>query len=256
VADLDQEIDRLFELSPEEFTAARNELSRRLKSEGDSSAAQEVKQLGKPTVAAWTVNQLARREHDAIRDLLAAGTTLREAQERALQDSAGAGDALRQAQEGERRALRALIQRAQRILESAGRPASRSVLDQISSTLRAAAVSEVGQAALEAGRLSGEVKSSGFDALAGIEVAERSRAPRRRAAPARDELAERRREKKERELRRRELRERARKLEQEATEAEREAERADRAAAAARAAAEQSRCRAEDAARELDELDS
>jgi hypothetical protein len=256
VADLDQEIDALFELPPEEFTAARNELARRLKSEGDGSAAQEVKQLGKPTVAAWTVNQLARRERDAIRDLFAAGTTLRDAQERALQSKGDAGDALRQAQQDERRALRVLTQRAQQILEAAGRPASRSVLDQISSTLRAAAVSEEGQAALEAGRLSGEVKSSGFDALAGIEVVERSRAPGRRAAPARDELAERRREKKEREQRRRELRERARKLEKEATEAEREAERVERAAATAREAAEKSRLKAEDAARELDELDS
>lgn len=254
MADLDQEIDRLFELPPEEFTAARNELAQRLKTDGDASAAQEVKQLGKPTVAAWTVNQLARQEKDAIGDLLAAGATLRAAQEQALKGDTG--DSLRRAQENERLALRALTQRAHEILEAAGRPAGRSVLDQISSTLRAAAISEEGRAVLEGGRLSGELEPAGFDVLAGIEAAGRARTPRRRAAPARDELAERRREKKEREQRRRELRERARKLEAEATEAEREAERAERAAAAARGAAEKSRRLADDAAQALEELDS
>lgn len=255
MADLDQEIDRLFELPPEEFTAARNELARRLKSDGDRSASQQVKQLGKPTVAAWTINQLARREREAVAALLAAGTALRETQERALQRGGDAADELRQAQADERRALRELTQMAQRLLEAAGRPAGRAVLDQISSTLRAAAVSEEGRAAVEAGRLSSEVKSSGFDALAGLDVATPgAKAPR--AAPARDDLAERRRQKKEREQRRRELRERARKLEAKATEAERAADQAERAATAARMAAEESRHEAGEAARELDELDA
>jgi chromosome segregation ATPase len=253
VAKLDQEIGGLFELPPEEFTAARNELSRRLKDEGDAAAAAGVKQLGKPTVAAWTVNQLARQEKAALRKLLAAGAKLRQAQEQALRSPAAAGNALRQAQQGERDALRGLTHAAQEILEDAGRPASRSVLDQISSTLRAAAVSDEGRAALEAGRFSGELKPSGFDALAGLDLGARS--SRRRPEPARDELAARRREKQEREQRRRELRERARKLDAAASEAEREADRAESAATKARAAAEQSRRKAESAARELDELE-
>jgi hypothetical protein len=255
VAGLDQEIDRLFELAPEEFTAARNELARRLKGEGDASAADAVKRLGKPTVAAWTINQLARREPDAIRALLAAGAGLREAQQRALQGGDDGGDSLRQAQEQERRSLRTLTQEAHRILEDAGRPASRSVLDQIASTLRAAAVSDQGGALLEAGRLSGDVEFSGFDALAGMKVGGRRRAPARRKAPPRDELAERRREREDRERRRRELRERARQLKAEANEAERDADRAERAAAKARAFAEESRRKAEEAERALEELD-
>jgi hypothetical protein len=254
VADYDQEVDRLFELPPEEFTAARNELAKRLKSEGEASASEEVKRLGKPTVAAWTINQLARQAPDAIGDLRTAGASLRQAQERALQGGDG-GDALRQAQADERRALQALTHQAHRILEEAGRSASRSVLDQISSTLRAAAVSDEGGAALEAGRLSGDLEFSGFDALSGMKVSGRRAAPARRKAPPRDELAERRREREERERRRRELRERARKLNAEATEAEREADRAERAAAKARAAAAETRSKADAAARELEELD-
>jgi hypothetical protein len=58
---VDQEVDRLYSLQIEEFVAARNELSRRLKNVGDTSAADEVKQLVKPNVAAWTINQLSRQ---------------------------------------------------------------------------------------------------------------------------------------------------------------------------------------------------
>jgi hypothetical protein len=253
VATLDQEVDRLFELPLEEFTAARNELAQRLKSEGDAGAADEVKRLPKPNVAAWTINQLARQQADAVGALLAAGAKLREAQERALQSAGEGGNALRQAQEDERSAVRGLTHQAQQILEDAGRPVSSSVLDRISSTLRAAAVSDAGRAALEAGRLSGDVEPSGFDSLAGLELAP---APRRGRAPARDELADRRREKKEREQKRRELKERARKLAAEARDAEQAAERAEREAGAARSAAEKKRRAADKAEQELEELES
>jgi len=252
VAKLDQEVDRLFELPLEDFTAARNELARRLKGEGDAPAAEEVKRLPKPSVAAWTINQLSRQRKDAVGALVAAAAKLRKAQERALQSEGDAGNALRQAQEDERRAIRGLTHQAQQLLEAAGRPVSSSVLDRISSTLRAAAVSDEGRAALEAGRLSGDVKPSGFDALAGLELGP---APSRGVAPARDELAERRREKREREQKRRELKERARKLAAEARAAEQEAERAEREAVAARNAAEKKRQAADKAEQELDDLD-
>lgn len=253
MAKLEQDVDRLFELPLEEFTAARNELARRLKSDGDTPAADEVKRLAKPSVAAWTINQLARQQKAAVRALLAAAANLREAQEQALQSKGDAGAVLRQAQEEERRAIRGLTHQAQQILEDAGRPASSSVLDRISSTLRAAAVSDVGRGALETGRLSGDVKPSGFDVLAGLELTDASS---RQTSPARDELAERRREKKEREQRRRQLKERARKLEAEARAAEQEADRAERAATAARGVAEKKRSAADAAEQELEGLDA
>ena len=73
--------------------AARNELARLLKSEGSAPAAEEVKQLAKPNVAAWTINQLSRQHKDAVKFLLDAAARLRKAQERALQ-SGRSGDAL------------------------------------------------------------------------------------------------------------------------------------------------------------------
>ncbi len=72
------EVDRLYKLPLEEFTAARNELAKRL---GDTS----VKQLKKPTVPAWTVNQLARTREVDVRRLLRAGEQLEQAQKQAVE---------------------------------------------------------------------------------------------------------------------------------------------------------------------------
>jgi len=78
------DVDELFALPLDEFTAARNALAKRLKQDGDAEAAEQVRALPKPSVAVWTVNQLARREPDAIRSLLNVAARLRSAQERSL----------------------------------------------------------------------------------------------------------------------------------------------------------------------------
>jgi len=247
VAKLEREIDRLFELPLDEFTSARNELARRLKQEGDKDAAEQVQALVKPSVPAWTINQLARQEQASVKALLEAGARLRKAQERALAGSHS--DALRAAQTEERQAVRDLTHRAEKILKEAERLAGRAILERISATLTAAAVTEPARGVLKAGRLTGEVKVTGFDALAGIE-------PRARpSAGSRDELAERRQKKAERERRRRQLEKNARKLDDRATAAEREAERAEEAAADARELAEEHRRAADGAASELAEFE-
>ena len=243
----DREIDRLFALPLDEFTAARNDAVKRLKKAGDDEAAERVASLAKPSVPVWTINQLARRDKAAMRALLDAAGKLKKAQERAL--SGGGSDALRDAQAAERNAIRDLTHKAGGVLEEAGRPASRTVLERIRSTLGAAALAEPTRAALKAGRLTDEVEMSGFDALAGIEPA-----PRRRAQP-RDELAERRKKKAERERERRRLEKNARDLEARATAAAERADEAEEAAEAARAEAEEHRRAADDAALELARFD-
>ena len=248
MAKLEREIDRLFELPLDDFTSARNELARRLKREGEKDAAEQVQALAKPSVPAWTINQLARQEKDRVKALLEAGARLRKAQERAL--AGGHSDPLRAAQTEQRQAVRDLTHRAEGILKEAERPASRAILERISATLAAAAVTEPARGALKAGRLTSELKVSGFDALAGIEL----RAPS--SATSRDELAERRQKKAERERRRRQLEQNARKLDDRATAAEREAERAEEAAADARELAEEHRRAADAAAAELAEFEA
>ena len=57
VADeLGEELDRLYELPPGEFTAARDEAAKRLRAEGRRELADEVKRLRKPTLPVWLAN--------------------------------------------------------------------------------------------------------------------------------------------------------------------------------------------------------
>ena len=235
--------DRLFELPLDEFTAARNELAKRLKEEGDAEAAEAVRGLAKPSVAAWAVNQLARREPELVRSLLNVAARLRSAQERSLKGERAA-DELRAAQSEERDIIRRLTRAAERLLREGGRAASGTTLERVSSIVRAAAVSD--PSSLRAGRLSGDVEVTGFDAFAGMEV---PKGRGSRGASAGDDLADRRRQKREAERRRKQLE----KLRARADAAERDAELARKEADEAEAAAERHRREADAAAAELEE---
>jgi hypothetical protein len=246
------DVDELFALPLDEFTAARNALAKRLKQDGDADAADQVRALPKPSVAAWTVNQLARREPDAVRSLLNVAARLRSAQERSLQGERTA-DELRAAQAEERDVIRALTRSGESVLRDAGRPASGTTLERVASLLRAAAVNEPGRTALREGRLAGDVEVSGFDAFAGLKLpAKRGRG----AARPGDDLAERRRQKREAEQQRKRLEKLVRERTSRAEAAERDAARARREADDAEAAAEQLRREAEAAVAELEALDS
>src|SRR5438034_1904581 len=109
------EIDELFALPLDEFTAARNALAKRLTQDGDAETAEAVRALAKPTVAAWAVNQLARRDPEAVRSLLNVAARVRSAQERSLQGERAA-DELRAAQAEERDVIRQLTRGAEAVL--------------------------------------------------------------------------------------------------------------------------------------------
>jgi hypothetical protein len=242
-----EEIDHLYDLPLDEFTAARNDLAKRLKQEGDAEAAEQVRELAKPTVAAWAVNQLARREPEAVRSLLNVGARLRSAQERSLKGERAA-DEVRAAQAEEREVIRTLTRAADALLRGGGRAASGTTLERVASLLRTAAVSD--PAALREGRLSGDIEATGFDAFAGLEVPK----ARRGAARAGDDLAERRKQKREAAQRRKQLEKRVRDLGAKADAAEREAEQARKAAGQADEIATKLRRDANAAEAELAEL--
>src|SRR5918999_270653 len=79
-ADIDAEIDALFQLPLTEFTNARNGLAARLKKAGRTEDAERVKSIQKPPASAWTVNQLYWRHPKEIDALLAVGERFRKAQ--------------------------------------------------------------------------------------------------------------------------------------------------------------------------------
>ena len=74
---LEERLDGLYRAPPEEFTAARNELASELNAAGDGDAAAKVKQLKRPTQAAWLVNRLSLDHPAEIRGLLEAADRLR-----------------------------------------------------------------------------------------------------------------------------------------------------------------------------------
>jgi hypothetical protein len=243
VPELESELDELFGRPLAEFTSARNELARRLKKAGQDDAAARVQALKKPSVPVWAVNQLARRHPDEVEELVSAGEKLRKAQEAAFQG--GGREAVREATAAERTAARTLTRLAHELLEAEGRPATRAVTDRIGSLLRAAAVNPEAGELLAAGRLTEEVESTGFGAVAGIAP---TRPPRPRAKPRPKEDVER--QRREQELRR--LQARADQLDRRAAEAEARAERAEQAAAEAREKAEAARAEADEAVTALE----
>jgi hypothetical protein len=253
--------DELFGLAPEAFVAARDELARRLRRDGDPAAARRVKALRRPPLSAWAVNQLARGEEPALDRLLAAGDRLRAAQQAAL----AGGDAaeLRAAAKAEREAVTGLVTAAMARLREAGHPASDATRGRVTATLHAAAASPEAAELVRHGRLTADLDPSGFGAAkdaegngdrAGAATDDPSarRARRAAAVAARDDARKRARLAADQAVLATRQAERLGRL---ADQAEREAGRARATAAAAIEAASAARERATRAARDLREAE-
>jgi hypothetical protein len=165
------EIDELYEAPLDEFTALRNSLAKRT---GDAG----IKQLKKPSVAAWAVNQLARRREVDLQRLLRAGDALEAAQKEVVRG--GDQRPFERARTDERDAVRRLRSAAAELLRAAGHPASDQTLERVAKTLHAGAATDEGRRMLREGRLSEELEPQGFDALAALTG---TSAPRRRRRP-------------------------------------------------------------------------
>ena len=204
--DVEAEIDRLYAGSPEEFTAARDALVKRLKGQGDAEAAGRVRALRKPVRSAWAVNLLVREDRAGVEGLIQIGERLRRAQQRAL---SGAGaDELRERSEERRRLVGGLTQAATRYLGDA-QPAP-ALVEDVAATLEAASIDEEAAGLVLAGRLTKPLpRPAGFGEVVGLRRVPGAGGgpspPGPREAVA-DERAERRR--RDRELRAAEARER------------------------------------------------
>jgi hypothetical protein len=160
---LDEELDRLYGLSLAEFTQARNKLARELLGAGEHEAADEVKALRKPSLSAWTVNQLARKERLQVRSLRTAAEGLRDAQARLLRG--GSREELQEAVQRHREVVGALLVSAREVLRSAGHPATDVTLERVRETLTAVAGHDEGMKLVEEGRLSEDLDPAGFGGL-------------------------------------------------------------------------------------------
>lgn len=190
----EKRLDRLFRVPLEEFTPARDELARSLRSDGKTEAADWVKGLRKPTRAAWIVNQVAARNTKAISQLLRASAELREAQDEMLAGSTN-HRRLRESAQRERKAIDSLTGTAEQIGGQIG--VGQQILGRVAETLQAAASDPEVAEAIERGRLTREQRAAsigligpatpaprakGKDREELIRRADRERAKRRQAA--------------------------------------------------------------------------
>lgn len=165
---VDDDVDELFALAPSEFTAARNDLVKRLKAANRTDEAAAVKALRRPTVPAWAVNQTARRNPAAVEALIAAGAAVATAQRRALSGVRDSG--LRDASAQRRERVDELWRIAADVLAEAGvdpqphRPA-------VAATLEAASVDADAAELVRRGRLTTDLPApSGFGDVGGFSV--------------------------------------------------------------------------------------
>jgi hypothetical protein len=73
------ELDELYEVKQEEFTALRTKLATAAKQRGDMDTAKQISAARKPTTAAWVVNRLALRDQDVRTRLAGLGERLKDA---------------------------------------------------------------------------------------------------------------------------------------------------------------------------------
>ena len=154
----------LYELPPSEFTRARDERAKELRKSGDREAADAVKALRKPTVAAWALNQLSRRRSEELGRLLSAGERLRAAQEELL--AGGDRSAFQKAAAEERELVAELTGEAMTLASESGERSGAGLEQKISETLHAAALDEETAEELREGRLTREREAiGGFGAM-------------------------------------------------------------------------------------------
>jgi hypothetical protein len=160
-----KDLDGLFHGPLEDFTGARNELAKTLRSEGEPEAADWVKKLRKPSRAAWLVNQLATRKRKDVERLLDTGRELRAAQEDMLSGSADR-EKLRAAASVEQETIESLVAAAEAIGREHGIGAQ--MLSKVEDTLRAASADPEVAEAIERGRLDREQRASGIGTIGSL----------------------------------------------------------------------------------------
>ncbi len=146
--------DELYALPLAEFTPARDARAKELKG---SDAAPAVKALRKPSLAAWVVNLLVRREAEQVEQVLGMGEALRRAQE------SMSGDDLRDLTRQRRQLTAAVTQQARSLASDAGVRVTQAVADQVEATLTAAMVEESCARAVRSGLLLAALAATGVD---------------------------------------------------------------------------------------------
>lgn len=156
-------------MAPDDFTAARNALVKRLRAAGEREAARTAAGLRRPKLAAWAVNQVVRADPAAVEALVEAGAAVGDQQRRLL---AGVGvPRLREASAARRAAVERLVAEAVAVLERLG-VGPQAHVAQIPATWEAASADENAAQQVLAGRLSSPLSPpSGLGELSPLDPA-------------------------------------------------------------------------------------
>ncbi len=177
--DEEAELDALYAAPLDQFVKVRNEIAAGLRKGGDEVAAARVAALKKPSVSAWTINQLARSGSIDLQRLIKAGEALEQAQSRAISGKDSSG--FEAARRDEAAAISLLRTAAKEVLPSASAP----ILDRVVSSLRAGAATPEGRALIRQGRLTDDLEPPGFGAFSGVAVPTAPTGPSARKTGAR-----------------------------------------------------------------------
>lgn len=144
---VDDAADELYALDRETFVGRRDELAKQARAVGDRDTAAAITALRKPSVAAWTANQLARRCPEEVAALEDLGASLRTAQDQLE------GDALRQLSRQRHELVSALVERGRRIARADGVKLGEPVIRELERTVSATLADTRAARRLAAGRL-------------------------------------------------------------------------------------------------------
>lgn len=148
----DDELDELYWVSPDKFTATRTRLAAAAKERGDADSAKQISAARKPTTAAWVVNRLALSHAKATQRLTELGERLRAAH------SAMDGERIRELSADQRKLIDELARTAFDAAET--KNPSASLGEDVTGTLQAAIADP--DVAARLGRLAKAEQYSGF----------------------------------------------------------------------------------------------
>jgi hypothetical protein len=148
----DDELNELYWVKPDDFTALRSKLAAAAKQRGDHAAAKRISAARRPTTAAWVVNRLALRHKETQSRLTELGERLRAAH------TAMDGERIRRLSVEQHRLIDELTRNAFQAAEL--NSPSAALRDDVTGTLQAAVADSDVTATL--GRLSTAERWSGF----------------------------------------------------------------------------------------------
>lgn len=154
--DLTTAVDELYGVVPADFIAVRTRLVAEAKATGDPALAEELRSLRKPTVVAWLLNRVARREPEAVTALLRLGERMRTAQAK------GDGATLAAARPERHEAIDGLVAAARRAAEESGTSFGAAASDGVGATAVAVLADPASGQALSSGRLLRPLSYAGF----------------------------------------------------------------------------------------------